>query len=255
MFITDKNINTEAVRYSPEQVRFIVSKNERLSSALYMVTNLMPDSEPLKWKLRELSLSLLSEINNSFGTEFQIGSFVTDKIMSTITNILSYISVALSDANVSQMNFTILKQEYESLKNMISAGSNTEVFASYVLSGVKVSSNILPAGDFAKELATAVPDHTDYHPSTMVNKVTPKPTIDIPKKVNQSLAETGDKGGRKESIKQFLKGREWTSIKDISRAIPSCSVKTVQRDLVDLVNLHVLEKVGERRWSRYRIIG
>ena len=66
MITKDKNV--AVVNFSPEQASFIVTKNQRLASAVYMVTNLMPETEPLKWKLRELSLGLLAEINLSFSS-------------------------------------------------------------------------------------------------------------------------------------------------------------------------------------------
>ena len=52
-------------------------------------------------------------------------------------------------------------------------------------------------------------------------------------------------------IISFLKGKDWTSIKDITDAIEGCSTKTIQRELADLVHQGVLKKKGDRRWSRY----
>jgi len=59
------------------------------------------------------------------------------------------------------------------------------------------------------------------------------------------------KDSRRSLILSFLKGRDWTSIKDISEAIGGCSSKTIQRELSDLVQQGVLKKKGDRRWSRY----
>jgi predicted ArsR family transcriptional regulator len=66
--------------------------------------------------------------------------------------------------------------------------------------------------------------------------------------------ENIQKDSRRQIILAHLKGQDWVSIKDISKAVSGCSVKTVQRELVDLVKSHVLEKTGERRWSRYRLV-
>ena len=60
-----------------------------------------------------------------------------------------------------------------------------------------------------------------------------------------------NKDARRLEIISFLKGKSWTSIKDISDAISDCSTKTIQRELADLVQKGVLKKKGDRRWSRY----
>lgn len=259
MSIKDTYMTARAVNFLPEQASFVLAKNQRLTSAMYMVTNLFPDAEPLKWKLRDLSLSLLSEINIFFGPISQgvlDSNFLPEKSFKILEDILSYISVALSDGNISPMNLQILKQEYESLKNIILADTNTQNFSAFVLAGEAWSVKNISAPTERISVEDKIKEQPAVS-STPLTKSSFAPTSNqnVARKVVAVSSELGDRGGRKESIKQFLKGRDWTSIKDISRSIPDCSVKTVQRDLVELVNLGALEKVGERRWSRYRLIG
>ena len=61
------------------------------------------------------------------------------------------------------------------------------------------------------------------------------------------------KDGRKTAIIALLKKKSHLTIKDFSEAIAGCSVKTIQRELLDLVAKGVVEKEGERRWSRYSL--
>ena len=58
---------------------------------------------------------------------------------------------------------------------------------------------------------------------------------------------------RKMTILNFIKGHNNTSIKDIVPNIVGCSEKTVQRELLELINEGKILKTGERRWSRYSI--
>ena len=61
------------------------------------------------------------------------------------------------------------------------------------------------------------------------------------------------KGDRRDAIlKLFKKGQE-LMIKDISLNVRGCSEKTIQRELLALVAGGVLNKRGERRWSRYSL--
>jgi DNA-binding HxlR family transcriptional regulator len=41
------------------------------------------------------------------------------------------------------------------------------------------------------------------------------------------------------------------SIKDIAARIKGCSEKTIQRELNALLYDNIIERIGEKRWSRY----
>jgi predicted HTH transcriptional regulator len=55
---------------------------------------------------------------------------------------------------------------------------------------------------------------------------------------------------REQVLAHFVKGQDM-SIKDISAKVKGCSEKTIQRELNSLVLDHVIERIGEKRWSRY----
>lgn len=81
-------------------------------------------------------------------------------------------------------------------------------------------------------------------------KDTPKSTA---AKINNKKAVQNQerKNNRREQILSlFTKGTE-VSIKDISKKIVGCSVKTIQRELNDLVAENKVERIGDKRWSRY----
>jgi len=42
-------------------------------------------------------------------------------------------------------------------------------------------------------------------------------------------------------------------VKDFAKVITDISEKTIQRELLDLVQRGVIKKEGERRWSRYSL--
>ena len=48
----------------------------------------------------------------------------------------------------------------------------------------------------------------------------------------------------------FVRGVD-VSIKDIAARIKGCSEKTIQRELNALLYDNVIERIGEKRWSRY----
>ena len=61
------------------------------------------------------------------------------------------------------------------------------------------------------------------------------------------------KNKRQEDIISLLKERSDLSVKDFTQIIKDCSEKTVQRELLELVEKGIVKKQGERRWSRYSL--
>ena len=70
----------------------------------------------------------------------------------------------------------------------------------------------------------------------------------------KSQGDSSRKGSRKAAILDFIKDNSNSSIKDIVPNIIGCSEKTIQRELIDLINEGKIRKIGERRWSRYSLI-
>ena len=58
---------------------------------------------------------------------------------------------------------------------------------------------------------------------------------------------------RQGSIVALLKGHPHLTIKDFVKVITDCSEKTIQRELLELVEKGLIKKEGERRWSRYSL--
>ncbi|HEY4483843.1 MAG TPA: DeoR family transcriptional regulator [Candidatus Paceibacterota bacterium] len=280
----DKDNNTKDINLKDgsNPVDFILEKNERLVSAIYMVTALLSDHEPIKWKLREVSLKLLSDLPvtliNSTSRVYQRQTAYNyanvEQALVEVDEIVSLINVALAGGSVSQMNFTILKQEYQSLKKIIADNFSIQNLNTYLLSGgeklvtpmvletpVRSAPEPVYKSDYSR-----ITERTPVDSNTVKNVVTPnkiedsRPTIKpISNVVKENLDTKKDmtggptKNNRQETIVEYLKGHTWASIKDIAGEIADCSSKTVQRELVELVARGVLKKTGDRRWSRYAL--
>jgi DeoR/GlpR family transcriptional regulator of sugar metabolism len=55
---------------------------------------------------------------------------------------------------------------------------------------------------------------------------------------------------REQILGLFVRGVD-VSIKDIATRIKGCSEKTIQRELNALLYDNIIERIGEKRWSRY----
>lgn len=59
---------------------------------------------------------------------------------------------------------------------------------------------------------------------------------------------------RKDRIRTILEEKGQVSIKDISDIITDVSEKSIQRDLNELIENGAVVRIGERRWSTYKLI-
>ena len=75
----------------------------------------------------------------------------------------------------------------------------------------------------------------------------PKPSQDSPSTAPAKLS-------RRERIKTVLGAKEGATIKDIADIISDCSEKTIQRELNSLIEDNVVQRQGERRWSKYFLV-
>ena len=263
-------------------------KCERLATALYLVTSFLPDSEPLKGRLRTLSLDLVRDASRvRYGT-ISSETNVLEELRANIGETLGLLELALIAGLVSEMNFSILKREYASLRGTIeikkaSRESRTDTIlgdtffgssfteenlthpapSSHPRSGLGYSrdqSLVHPSessiGHSQGQKDTTMSDtKTKGHDASPRSAKNSAPDLGLPLKgrVQSSVAISVTQEARRTRIQKLIKDNREVTIKDISTYFPELSEKTIQRELVALVEEGVLKKFGERRWSRYAL--
>lgn len=60
--------------------------------------------------------------------------------------------------------------------------------------------------------------------------------------------------GRRERVIAVIRDKGEASIKDIVEVVTDCSEKTIQRELNALIKDSVVQREGERRWSKYKLV-
>ena len=264
-------------------------KCERLATALYLVTSFLPDSEPLKGRLRTLSLDLVRDASRvRYGT-ISSETNVLEELRANIGETLGLLELALIAGLVSEMNFSILKREYTSLRGTIeikkaSRESRTDTILGDTFFGSSFTEEVLTnssRGDLKSIDTKATPGsqnhigHSQGQKDTLVSREMSDrkyATQDNEKRVPSTpsatktpkghtirqeggLRTTVDivKDSRRARIQKLIKDNREVTIKDITSYFPELSEKTIQRELVALVEEGVLKKFGERRWSRYTL--
>lgn len=234
---------------SDEQSFFLYSKLEKITMAVYLITDIFPKEEPLKVYLRERCLELLSFImslkDQSQESEIRISSLSGE--------ILSLLKVSASANLISEMNYRILINEYNKFLKLVERQKeNKEIFEKDFFKE-EYKEALVPQGQIYK-------GHSKGHKQTTINNVLNEDLKDtvteiVPKRVRRKSSGVfkKEKLDRRESIIKFIKDNKEVTVKDITKVVKGFSEKTIQRELVNMLEEGVLKKEGERRWSRYTL--
>lgn len=256
-------------------------KCERLATAIYLVTNFLSDTEPMKFRLRALSLELVRDASFAKNGSQTAEANVLEALRANIIETLSLLELAFIAGLVSEMNFTILKREYASLRDTIEIKKSSRESRTDSILGDNFFASSEPASSPRPNLGYSR-GQAFVHTEPALSKghsigQTTTPMSDrnikgqmVPKK--EERANFGPKVGtqytpsatpraitdvakesRRTRILKLVKDSREVTIKDIATHFADLSEKTIQRELVSLVDSGVLKKFGERRWSRYAL--
>lgn len=226
----------------PQGTGFYNTKSQKLATAIYLITGFFSDNEPLKWKLRDLSSRLISVsllVNDNY---FKHNSGVSE-MRTIITEITSLLLVLKQAGLISDINYSIINQEFSSLLSSVSPSEEFEPFGE-----MRIKRSFFSTPEIAEK--------------GVEHMIDPTPTSrPAPKGIKDKTAEdlkdfsvvAVKKNGRQSIIINLLKRKKEIMIKDVSPLIDGCSEKTIQRELISMVHNGILNKVGEKRWSRYSL--
>ena len=227
----------------------MIRKTEKLTTAVYLLTDFFDNRESLKWELRTKSLSFLSFIESVFHKDTTGSGIIQNSAGTLIEEILILLDLAKSVFLVSPMNFSILKEEYQLLSGTVLAEirrrgdfNNFEFpekfFASSRATGSRAGPETKDGNLYAVE---SIKDTSVEHAIKLSNEHT----------VYGENVSRYKKDIRRETIVKMLRAKGEITVKDISYLMSGVSEKTLQRELLAMVGEGILAKEGERRWSRY----
>jgi hypothetical protein len=244
--MSDKNIALKPYMSRNESFIFVHKKAEKLATAIYLVTNFLSDSEPMKWNLRkkisELASSIIAykDISDSNLYDFIQG------IRTKILELVSMLEISSTAGLVSSMNCSVLKQEFSNLITVINLTIRNE--KSTTVDGV-ISRNFFDVSEHDKSADFYSLPRSISSPNSGDKSV--KDVKDISDVKPHVLIE---RSNRQNIILNLLKRKKELTIKDIALVIRDCSEKTIQRELSALISLGVIKKDGDRRWTKYSIL-
>jgi hypothetical protein len=224
---------------------YIFKKTEKITSALYLVSGLLKDDEPLKWQLRDRGMELVTSSFSASSSIPQDRSIVIQSIFTSALETISLLNVAKISNLISEMNYTILVKEIDNVISLLRdrLAENAQN-AGYVLSESFFKTGDMYSSTFKSEsdLSRKVRSNTTFDTSTSGLAT------------DQSFDPSINRANRTDRILAVLKEKNSATIKDVALIVSDCSEKTIQRELIELMNKGVVKRDGERRWSRYSLI-
>ena len=213
---------------------------ERLAVAAHLVTNFVPEHEPVRSQIRGNSLALLVnvlELRDGFRTA---GPERVNAVIAELLELTTLFEVANSAGYLSPMNVSVLQRACADLAQYLRQHEDSNESESLSLHenyfAVSLPKKAALRQENIKDIDTirqkSVKDKSQKH----VRRVTP------------------GKKARHEAVLQFVREKRRVSIKDVAEAVPGYSEKTIQRELLTLVAAGIVRKEGERRWSTYVLI-
>ena len=239
-------------------VSVISKKTEKIATAIYMVTDFVHESEPLRTELRTLSLALISGTRRIGARSTEPHYALAHEVSGTIEEASTLITLASTIGIISEMNATILITELDKVQAEIDRhyGSKNALFATHpgyanilltpAMFEVAPAEKILSESDKGQDFYKGQNTPLDSTPRFEAKSA--KPADPVSKK-----GDIGIKIARRNDVLNVVKSKGRASIKDVVSILKDISEKTVQRELLALVKEGVLKKEGEKRWSTYRV--
>ncbi|MCH7883310.1 DeoR family transcriptional regulator [Patescibacteria group bacterium] len=213
---------------------YLRERVQKITEALYRVTDLFSDQEPLKWLLRKEGIEVLDSV-----LKIQT-SLPSDRIrhldltIGHIQRSIQILQLASSNSFISETNFQVLKREYNLLIDFMT--DKRTKFLPEPIAFIEAADS-KPATDRSEKPIGHTIGHNDNGHS----------------KEENVQYNTGS-NERKEQILSFVRDKDWVSIGELTALFEGqISEKTLQRDLLSLTNNGLLLKEGDKRWRRYKV--
>jgi len=268
------------------------TKINKLISALYMVTDIMDIAEPMRNRLRTLGVNVVSDNHPSSTLPKGKGA----ENIASINEILSLLDIASAVEIVSSMNYSILKKEFNLLKQSIHGITNNQKDSNWLEeflispceggvpegqrgdhpSVLRQAQNSSPSQGSKTSRGESISiGHVGVQKgSTLLKALSNIEGLKVMENIKKSNRHDDEfasheatsfhlgfdllKKQRREEIVKIIKdcplGATITDIKTLATGpLVSCGEKTLQRELVSMTHDGVLNKIGEKRWSKYSL--
>lgn len=260
----DKTKNTnEIIGYlnSPlEKTLYITAKKlEKIVAAIYLVTEVMDEQLSLTTTLRGESLALVS---GSFS--LVVATSAPDmpqisRLAMHVEEVAALVRIGAISHHISPMNADIITKELEAISKVLTDElmMMKEQKQSLIASPVYMNQPTIPENVIEDQVFKGLVErYESKRHQNDIKKIllTQKDNQNDIARIKATSQNDIQKIDRKQDVLNAIRSRGQSTIHDIQKLVPDCSTKTLQREVNRLVEMGVIRKEGNKRWTTYRAI-
>jgi hypothetical protein len=255
----DRKANMRALFKGQSEKAYIFGKLEKLAHALILLTSQSDRDRPI---VERLEMGVLDSVREAAVLSAQPDQ---SQLIATLLELLSLVRLAGTSGILTQSNASVLVDEYLGVLSRLAVPSLQGIVLSREELLSQSEEEIKEAPGVWQELPSSIDDlfgiHEKPYRDQSDNKGRLVPKITSNHKGQKSAKAQGQtarthkslEAPRSQAILSVVKAKGVVSIRDVAEVVTDCSEKTIQRELLALVEKGVLKKEGERRWSTYRL--
>ncbi|MFH1978997.1 MAG: DeoR family transcriptional regulator [Patescibacteria group bacterium] len=230
---------------SSQYLAYINDRIQRTTKALYRVTDLLSDKEPLKWEMRKKATGVFSLFISLQDEDSLLKPACFEKAEKLINQLISLFSLFTEERTVAGINFGVLQEEFNSIKRSIVNKKREWVTPTIQLPFPK------------KQIQDQCPNGQakGQYIGQDLSDIKQKNTIEnAAKSTTKKPQYSSNNQSREDRIINIIKDRKEVSTGELSAMFSECSEKTIQRDLLAMVAKGILKKEGDKRWRKYMLV-
>lgn len=231
-----------------------------LTVALYRVTDYFPKAEILRNHLRAKANEIFERLME-YGSASE-GDSEVNVIIHKIKTIKGYLEIAGTLNYVRSLNFVILEKEYNFIEEFLMQ-EKMKLIKHPISEDIKRIEREGALDSFMKEDSLPKIPQENFD-TTLLTELTHDTldtidTAEVVKETGKTHRMFYERKGEEVNDRQkvlitHLKQLGSAKISDFYASFHDISSKTIQRDLQSLVDMRILKKEGEKRWTVYSLI-
>lgn len=222
---------------------------ERICAAAFLITGHVSADENIRNEIRSAATGLLSDALCLRDDMRSIQSKKVLQLQLRIRHLISLFKIFGAAGFISEANAATMTEGLDELGNFTTAAQRSSLSEN-----ISLSREDLMDIAIGHKSQSAKEDIKDIRPIRDVKDVRVK--SDDKQSSNRSTnsnGTNGTSGARIQSILEILRTGGALGIKDISANLPEYSEKMIQRELLGMVALGQVHKIGLKRWSKYSL--
>lgn len=235
---------------SEDRYNFIVAKLERVSQALYLLTNHLPVNEPFRIGIRQRAIDLIGELYEVQTRTSMHWNSLVRLVNQSFNELDSLLQIGLRAGLMSEMNHRVLDEQMQLIRQVASDSSLPK--------DTTLKDSFFDTNNRQKNLDNQSVDYEDIQKDNKTRVPNKFSDTSIDQSENQVIQKSNSRrrhgtnhSKRRRAILGLFRDKDEIDINDVQSVIEGCSQKTMQRELKSMVNDGLIEKKGKRRWSSY----